>query len=232
MGQKAAPVASRDFKRDNMRMVRSMSRDVRRNRDESDKRSDPGFKLQKFANVASRLHETPKRLQELQASRTLQASGTPSRLRSLSNPGLSPAKTSPPVAQSPWARGPLRSCNQPIPRPKGKPEVVKETKMETQGQENRPGARLLFSPLPRETTAVSSPEDETSQDRSSRHDEMQETQEISEVPGWWPGDSLSSPFAFSDFEYIPRRCRSAPRQTASENPTDSRSRGCAERMWR
>eukprot|EP00435_Cladocopium_sp_Y103_P064653 s235_g26.t1 len=225
LGQKAPAPATKNFKRDNVRMIRSMSREVHRSRVESEKSSDPHFKLQKFANVASRLHDTPKRLQDLQASRMSNVSqATPTRLRSLSMPGFSPAKTSPP-GQSPWARGPLRSCNQPIPRPvpKGKkeapiqrtPEMAEIHQPEKEGQENRPGARLIFSPPPREDSRSFEVDDE----------KRSEEEIPSQVPGWWPDDSLSSPFAFSDFECLParRQRRPSPPRTAATP---------LERTWR
>ncbi|CAK9105716.1 unnamed protein product, partial [Durusdinium trenchii] len=157
-------------------------------------------------NVASRLHQTPHRvtarLQEM-------ASQTPSRVRSLSVPGFSPAKTSPPelakVASSPWARGPLRPCNQPIRRHKGKDRELSkiqssnatELGASSVEQENRPGARLLFSPPPR-TEVSSGPSrspEEVVEFSSSRSPET-------EIPGWWPEDSdLCCPYA--DFEPLP-----------------------------
>lgn len=229
LGQKAQAPTTKNFKRDNVRMIRSMSREVRRSR-ESEKASEPDFKLQKFANVASWLHDTPKRLQDLQASRmSTMSQATPTRLRSLSMPGFSPAKTSPP-GQSPWARGPLRSCNQPIPRPpKGKKEApqrtvemaeIEQPKLEGSlrvDQENRPGARLIFSPPPREDSRSFEVEDE----------KRSEEEMPSQVPGWWPDDErLSSPFAFSDFKCLPaRRCRpSPPRRVVPATPL--------ERTWR
>ncbi|CAK9008273.1 unnamed protein product [Durusdinium trenchii] len=207
LGQKTPKTkGSRDFLRDNVKRVRAMSRDVRRERRESEMPSDPSFKLQQFANVASRLHQTPHRvtarLQEM-------ASQTPSRVRSLSVPGFSPAKTSPPelakVASSPWARGPLRPCNQPIRRHKGKDRELSkiqssnatELGASSVEQENRPGARLLFSPPPR-TEVSSGPSrspEEVVEFSSSRSPET-------EIPGWWPEDSdLCCPYA--DFEPLP-----------------------------
>ncbi|CAJ1393317.1 unnamed protein product [Effrenium voratum] len=172
LGQRP-PQHSRDFKRDNVKMVRTMSRDVLTRRRESEKSADPDFKLRQFANVASRLHQAPQRLQA--------TASTPAKQRSLSI-GFSPAKTSP--GQSPWARGPLRSCNQPVTKPRldraeaGKRESLK-------GKENRPGARLLFSPPPR--TEASSEQLSVSRCEDGDSD--------CSAPGWWPAsDRLASEF--------------------------------------
>lgn len=120
LGQRK-PSQTRDHRRDNIKAVRSLSRQMQQQKLEAERPTDPGFKLRQFENIPSRLHQTPKRLQSTGSEFTGSglnfgftfSQGTPPRpKRSASTPEFSPCKTSPPRATaSPWARAPLRPCN-------------------------------------------------------------------------------------------------------------------------
>jgi len=174
------PPATRDHKLDNAKKVRAMSRDVRRKRVESEKPSDPDWKLRQFESIPSRLHQTPKRMSATSPA-SLADTSTPGPLpRSASTSAISPAKGKAPVnGRSPWARAPLRASNAPIPRP------------QSAGSEKpRP---LNFSPpareAPREAVEADSPFGkprrlfgEEEKRPVSRPVECKENHN----PGWWP----------------------------------------------
>lgn len=120
LGQRK-PSQTRDHRRDNIKAVRSLSRQMQQQKLEAEKPADPGFRLRQFENIPSRLHQTPKRLQStgsefsssgLNFGFTFSQVTPPRPKRSASTPEFSPCKTSPPGAKaSPWARAPLRPCN-------------------------------------------------------------------------------------------------------------------------
>eukprot|EP00931_Biecheleriopsis_adriatica_P036205 TRINITY_DN20865_c0_g1_i1.p1 TRINITY_DN20865_c0_g1~~TRINITY_DN20865_c0_g1_i1.p1 ORF type:complete len:373 (+),score=68.63 TRINITY_DN20865_c0_g1_i1:94-1119(+) len=211
LGQRQTP-HKRDCKRDNIRVVRSMSRDVQRRRKESENAPPSDFKLKQFGNVPSRLHQTPKR--NLLSSPSPSATPTPGKARSASSPALSPAKLSAPKeGQSPWARAPLRPCNE-MPRPSsaagkegGSNGSSSAKRGQRKGREEAPaGARLIFSPPPRcsgpcppQTGETGEPESNAfGQPRRLFCEEVERNRSTKERPasshgaaenkdpGWWP----------------------------------------------
>eukprot|EP00441_Pelagodinium_beii_P027167 CAMPEP_0197662624 /NCGR_PEP_ID=MMETSP1338-20131121/54164_1 /TAXON_ID=43686 ORGANISM="Pelagodinium beii, Strain RCC1491" /NCGR_SAMPLE_ID=MMETSP1338 /ASSEMBLY_ACC=CAM_ASM_000754 /LENGTH=326 /DNA_ID=CAMNT_0043240553 /DNA_START=53 /DNA_END=1033 /DNA_ORIENTATION=+ len=113
-----SPPAKKDYKLDNVKKLRTMSREVRRERQESEKPPEPEFKLRQFESIPSRLHQTPKRMTAISPGWIADTSTPGPRPRSASSSAMSPSKGKPPASgQSPWARAPLRPCNEPIYRP-------------------------------------------------------------------------------------------------------------------
>ncbi|CAE7869742.1 unnamed protein product, partial [Symbiodinium sp. KB8] len=125
------------------------------------------------------------------------ATPTVERMRSLSTPAFSPAKTSPPkLGKSAWARAPLRRCNEPVPRPsKGKTLSKTASSASTtlstpgSGKENRP-ARLLFSPAPRNDWEASTLSSAPLTSQNFFCDDLdrlpQPDSPLPAAPGWWP----------------------------------------------
>lgn len=246
LGQSSPPPA-RDAKRDNVKKVFAMSKEVQRRRKEADESAETDFKLKQFVNVPSRLHQTPKRYTpDPQGSG---ASPSTSRPRSASTPALSPAKLSPPAGfageggRSAWARAPLRPCNETIEvkpssasckgnaqaSPAGKAgnhsfaPPSRMCKKSTEGDSfGKP--RRLFS----EETALDKPGSAIEQEnnfRPSTAHEHANASRLTETPAWWPAPEKAAGSGRPSAR-TPRAssCGAVPKAAASPKASQTRER--------
>lgn len=247
LGQSSPPPA-RDAKRDNVKKVCAMSREVQRRRKEAEESTETDFKLKQFVNVPSRLHQTPKRYTPEPPGGS-GASPSTSRPRSASTPALSPAKLSPPASfggergRSAWARAPLRPCNETI---QGKPSSAnckgndqaspacwagnhsfappsRTCKTSTDGDSfGKP--RRLFS----EESAMDKPGGAIEQDETLRPGTAHEHangSRLTEAPAWWPAPEKAAGSGRPSAR-TPRAssCGAAPKATANPKASQAQLR--------
>eukprot|EP00930_Biecheleria_cincta_P097968 TRINITY_DN8964_c0_g1_i1.p1 TRINITY_DN8964_c0_g1~~TRINITY_DN8964_c0_g1_i1.p1 ORF type:complete len:307 (-),score=48.50 TRINITY_DN8964_c0_g1_i1:233-1153(-) len=255
LGQSSPPPA-RDAKRDNVKKVCAMSKEVQRRRKEAEESADTDFKLKQFVNVPSRLHQTPKRYTPVLHGS--EASPSTSRPRSASTPALSPAKLSPPVTfageggRSAWARAPLRPCNEALQVKPGsvtcKASAQASTAVTAGKQSFTPPSRTcqtsdansfgkprrLFS----EETAVEKPGSAVERERAIRPGTAHQHQHasssgIAETPAWWPAPEKAA-VGGRPSARTPRAssCGAAPKAVVSPQASQSQARGLANAQAR
>lgn len=245
LGQTSPPPA-RDAKRDNVKKVVAMSKEVQRRRKEAEESEETDFKLKQFGNVPSRLHQTPKRYTPVPQG--AMASPSTSRPRSASTPALSPAKLSPPVTfageggRSAWARAPLRLCNETL--------EVKTGSVSCKGNAQAPPATVgkhSFTPPSRpcqkptdgdsfgkprrlfgEETTVEKPGSLVEREKSLRPGTAHQhasNSGLTETPAWWPAPEKAA-MGGRPSARTPRAssCGPAPRAAVSPKVSQTQTR--------
>jgi len=106
------PQHARDFRRENVRLLRAMERQLRQKRSQEEEDAQRvAFKLQQFANVPSRLHRTPQRMRSCQPAAWSPARPLSHGVRHRSAVATRGAGNS--ESSSPWARAPPRGLEVP-----------------------------------------------------------------------------------------------------------------------
>jgi len=107
----SAPQHTHDFRRENVRQLRAMERQLRQKRiQEEEDAQRVAFKLQQFANVPSRLHLAPRRMRSCQPAAW---SPVQELSHSVRHRSASATRGGHSEASSPWAKAPPRGLEAP-----------------------------------------------------------------------------------------------------------------------